>query len=97
MINISSISTLLPNSPFFFFSLSFFFSLTIIVWPGKKLSNKKKKEKQKRKLAIKLRWLWNRLTILKLKQDSTTSKRKRCLTLATFGKKSEIHQKNRTD
>jgi hypothetical protein len=56
------------SSSKFFLFLSFlflsFFSLTIIDWPGKKLSNKKKR-KTKRKIGYKIRWLWDRLTILK--------------------------------
>jgi len=56
---------------FLFLSFLFFsFSLTVIDWPVKKLSNNKKKGKQKGKLAIKLRWLWNRLTILKLNKKT---------------------------
>jgi hypothetical protein len=51
---------------FLFLSFLFlsFFSLTIIDWPEKKLSNNKKR-KTKRKIGYKIRWLWNRLIILK--------------------------------
>jgi hypothetical protein len=72
--------------------------MTIINWPGKKLSNKKKKGKTKRNIGYKTQMVMEppNHSEIKTRRYHNTKKR-RCLTSTTSWKKSKINQKSRKD
>jgi hypothetical protein len=75
--------TLLPKFLLFLslpFSLSFLSDHKLID-QVRNCQNKKKKGKTKRKIGYKNRWLWNRITILKPKQEDTTTSSKKKMSI----------------